>query len=36
MNAPINDKIIVYVDYDASLSSDQTSQTASAGLRVLW
>ena len=36
MNAPINDKIIVYLDYDASLSSDQTSQTASAGLRVLW
>lgn len=36
MNAPINDKIIVYLDYDATLSSDQTSQTASAGLRVLW
>jgi outer membrane autotransporter protein len=36
MNAPLNDKIIVYLDYDATLSSDQTSQTASAGLRVLW
>lgn len=36
MNAPINEKIIVYIDYDATLSSDQTSHTASGGLRVLW
>lgn len=36
MNAPINEKIIVYLDYDATLSSDQTSHTASGGLRVLW
>jgi len=36
VNAPVNDRTILYFDYDASLSSDQESQTVSGGLRILW
>jgi uncharacterized protein with beta-barrel porin domain len=36
VNAPVSDTIILYADYDATLSSDQTAQTASGGLRILW
>ena len=36
LNAPVSDKIVLYLDYDASLASDQTSQTASGGMRILW
>ena len=36
LNAPIDDRTILYFDYDATLSSDQQAQTLSGGFRILW
>ncbi|MEQ1756494.1 MAG: autotransporter outer membrane beta-barrel domain-containing protein [Micropepsaceae bacterium] len=36
LNAPVTDTAILYLDYDATLSTDQHAQTVSGGLRILW
>ncbi|MCE9524397.1 MAG: autotransporter outer membrane beta-barrel domain-containing protein, partial [Alphaproteobacteria bacterium] len=36
ITAPLSSDVVVYADYDVSLSPDQTVQSASVGMRMSW